>query len=463
MGLVVRALYLLTVEADWFVDPIVDADMLDAQGELVAAGVGLPPGVFWQPPTYPLLLGTIYRVVGHAMWAPRALQALAGAATCGLVTSLTRRVLEDRRLALAAGLLCALHGPLVFYTGELLPTTLGTFLVTLAVHRAAAHDDAGTADAALQSGLCAGLATITLPAVFPATFAIAWLVARRAPAASSLDDAPHPLAPRLRAPVTLAAALLAIAPVTIANHARSGEWVAVSANAGVNLWVGNNPSGDRLELVRPGPAWDALMDEVAADGATSLVTADRAFARRALRYCATQPIDCAAGALRKARLLLASRELPRNESLAVARRGSLLLAALTAHVGSAHLPYALLLPLSIAGLAFIFAPPGPSRSLVDPIVARGVALTALLLAVTPLVFFVTGRYRAPMAPMLCVTAAIGWAALVARSRLPSALAIATFVLAIAPVQVATDTIDFDAETRTAVDARRARRARHSPR
>jgi 4-amino-4-deoxy-L-arabinose transferase-like glycosyltransferase len=451
LSLGASALYMATASGPSWVDPLIDADYNDHLGVEVAAGRGLPPGPFWQPPLYPFLLGTLYRVLGPHLWAPRAAQALLAAATAAAVLDLARRLTPGHpRAALAAGALCALHGPLVFYAGELLPTTLAIFLATLAIWRAALPGDG--LDRAVQSGVACGLAAAALPAVLPLVAALAYLAAAPREDWPDAGGRPAPRATRAThaALATLAACALAIAPVTLANHARSGEWVLLSANAGVNLWIGNNPEGEALQRVRPGEAWESLMAEPAEAGARSASEADAYFARRALAYCAGSPASCAAGLLRKARLLLASRELPRNEDLTVVRRSAPVLRALTAHLGAAHLPYALLFPLAIAGAA------AAVRRGRDAHLARGLSLAALCLALAPVAFFVTGRYRAPLAPLLCALAAPGLVAIAGRQRFPMAAAGLALAIAAWPVEAPTDGIDFEAEMYFAQGGRRAR-------
>lgn len=430
LALLVRSLHLATAKGPWWDDPLIDGDYNDFLGVELAAGRGIPPGPFWQPPLYPWVLGALYRVVGHHLWAPRLAQSVLGALVAMMTFDLARAALPGRpRLALSAGLLCALHGVLVFYAGELLPTSLGIFFITLALWRASVG--APSPEHAVQAGVATGLAALALPATLPALLAIG--------AQSARGD-------RRRWLLVLVAAAITIAPATLINVARSRELVLISANAGVNLWIGNNPDGEKLQLARPGAGWEALMAEPDRAGAHSLAQADAFFTREALRYCASAPARCAQGLARKARLLLSSRELPRNEDLAVVRQRAPVLAALTPSLGSAHLPHALLLPLAIAGGVHL----ARRRE------GRGVTLAALCLASTPLLFFVTARYRAPLGPALCVLAAAGLAAIIDRNRAAIASALAALVLALWPVQTATDAIDFEAEAYFVIGGRRAR-------
>ena len=433
VALVVRLLYLATADGPSFHDPIVDADYYDYLGARLAAGAGFDPGPFWQPPLYPLLLGGLYATLGHDLLWPRLLQLVLGTLTAVFAVRIGARASGRATIGVAAGLLVALHGSLVFYGGELLATTPATFLGALAV--LLALDGEGSWRRAAATGATVGLGATAAGSLLLLAAPLAWHAAR-----------PR----RAHAAVLAAAALVPVLATAAVNRARSGEWIAISANAGINLWLGNNPDADRTAAVRPGAGWEQLVNEPFRQGIDTPGGQDAYFARRALAYCAGQPLSCAGGLLWKARLLLASRELPRNESLDVVRDQSPVLQVLTARAGPAALPYLLLLPLAGAGVWF--AGRAGRRG-------RVAVWAAAALAAGPVLFFVSGRHRAPLAPLLCVLAA--WGALELwrqRRRAWPAAAAAGLVLlpAVWPVHSAVDGVDFAAELHYAVGGRRAR-------
>jgi 4-amino-4-deoxy-L-arabinose transferase-like glycosyltransferase len=430
----VDLLYLATASGPSFTDPLIDADYYDYLGVRLASGEGFEDGPFWQPPLYPLILGGLYRLLGHDLLWPRLLQALLGAGTAALGAAIGARTAESERAGLWAGVLIALHGSLVFYSGEILPVTLATFLGALAVY--AATSEPLTARWAALAGAAVGCASLAVGAMMVLVVPLV---------AAALKKG------RALGPVVAAGAVSLVLVATFANRWRSGEWVLISANLGVNLWIGNNPEGDRLEAVRPGATWMALVDEPTLQGIETAAGHDRYFLRKAARYCAQAPLDCAGGLLRKARLVLLSRELPRNENIYVVAAGSPVLRVLALEVGGLALPYLLLLPLAAAGAADSVRHRRAK--------ARIVAGAGAALASVPVIFFVTGRYRAPMAPAVCVLAVLGARALWAGGgrALPQALAaIAVLALAAWPVRLSVDEVDFEAEMGFAAGGRRAR-------
>jgi 4-amino-4-deoxy-L-arabinose transferase-like glycosyltransferase len=430
VALAVRLLYLATAKSPSFAEPLIDADYYDYLGERLSQGQGFPDPVFWQPPLYPLLLAGLYWLFGHQLLWPRLLQLLLGALLAALCCDLAERATGRRLAGLAAGLLVALHGPLIFYEGELLPTALATFLGTLALWLSVAERPSWPR--AALSGMAIGLGALAVAPTFLLVLPLGvWLF--RARKALGL--------------CCLAVCVACVLPATLSNRLRGGEWIAISSNGGVNLWIGNNADADRMIALRPGAGWERLVEEPTRWGLRTPGQHDAYFVQKVERWCTSWPRACLGNLAWKARLLLASRELPRNEDLAVIREDSPVLTVLAPQAGGAALPYALLLPLAAAGAVHAWR---ERNRLLGRVLAAAGAL-----ALSPLVFFVTGRYRTPLAPMLCVLAAAGLVSLVARPRYWPALLAAAALLAVSvwPVRLA---VDFESEMYFVVGGRRAR-------
>ena len=443
-ALAVRVAYFATVKGVAFHDPLVDGDYNDWLGQHLAEGGRFPPGPLWQPPLYPLMLAVLYSAFGHTLWAPRIFMALLASLGAATVFDLAERATSSRWLALGAGLGAALYGPLVFYDAELLPTSLGTFLIVLALWMAIARPP--SARQAVAAGVVSGLAGLAVAPALLAAPAVAWAAGRK-----------RRLWAALSALATAAVVMLAV----FHNYQRSGAWMLVSANAGINLWIGNNPQGDELEAVRPGSGWEHLVNEPVRLGITNPAAQDRYFASKALSYCTSSPKSCLGGFARKVRRLLASRELPRNEDLYALRYQSPVLKALIWKVGGVGFPAVVLIPLAGAGLAVILL-----KRRDCPTAALACAQAVALLALGPLLFFVTARYRVVLVPFALVVAAVGAKALrqslpLIRSRrwaqsIPALATVVCLVAAVVPVRAATDRVNFFSEMNFAVGGRRAR-------
>jgi tetratricopeptide (TPR) repeat protein len=121
-------------------------------------------------------------------------------------------------------------------------------------------------------------------------------------------------------------------------------------------------------------------------------------------------------------LLLGGTEIPRNQELYPARAWSPVLRVLLWKVPGLAFPFGLLLPLAVVGLGVVWRR------------APVLAASAVLLGLAVAAFFVTGRYRAPLLPLLALFAAAGvrWAAVEASVRARTAagaVAMAVYLLA----------------------------------
>ena len=429
-----RWVYFATADGPSFSDPLIDGDYYDYLGTRLGAGEGFDPGPFWQPPLYPVLLGLLYSVLGHDLLWPRLMQSMLDGATAVLAVQIAAKVVGERRWAMGAGLIVALHGTLVFYSGEILPTSLAVTASTFAAWLAITSPP--SLRRAIGCGVAAGLGALAVATTLVVVGPLAWFVGR---------------GNRRRGWAVVGACLAVVAVATVANRARSGEWVLISANGGINLYIGNAERSDELMAVRPGAQWERMVNEPADAGISSPSGQDGYFVRKAVRWCASHPVDCLGGLAWKARLLLRSQEIPRNESVEVVRGQSPVLSVLLARFGTTALPHVLLLPLAAAGLVAAFRRRERSASLV--------AWATISLASMPVIFFVTGRYRTALAAMLAVLAVLGahslWTS--RRKAWREALAAACVLgFAIWPAPLPVDEVHYEAEMHYAIGGRRAR-------
>ncbi len=429
-----RWVYFATAEGPSFADPLIDGDYYDYLGSRLASGGGFDPGPFWQPPLYPMMLGLIYAVLGQDLLWPRLMQSMLDGVTAVLTVQIAARVVGNRRWAVGAGVVVALHGTLVFYSGEILPTSFGVMASTFAVWLALAQP--ATLRRAIGCGVAAGLGALAVATTLVVVGPLACFLGR--------ED-------RRKGWAALGACLAVVLMATGTNRVRSGEWVLISANAGINLYIGNAERSDALMAVRPGAQWERLVNEPADAGISGPAGQDGYFVRKAVRWCAGHPTDCVAGLAWKARLLLRSQEIPRNESVEVVRGQSPVLSVLLARFGATALPHALLLPLAAAGLVAAYR--RRERG------ARLVVWVSISLASMPVVFFVTGRYRTALAAMLAVLAVAGAHALWSLRREAWREGLASLVVlgfAVWPAPLPVDEVNYEAEMHYAIGGRRAR-------
>jgi 4-amino-4-deoxy-L-arabinose transferase-like glycosyltransferase len=384
-ALAVRLGHVLALrESPYFARPVLDAETYYWAARALAAGEGWAEPVYWQPPGYPYFLAAILRAAGPGFLAPRLVQAVLGALTAALTCTIGTRVF-GRAVGLGAGLAVALYGGLIYFDGELLAPSLAICLQMATFYCAVRAPEERGGLGWLAAGLLGGLAAVVNASALVLLPVLA-------------------IAARRRAAWLLLGAVIAIAPVTLRNWSQGGELVLISSNAGINLYLGNNPRSEATVAMRPGRDWQALVRAPRLHGVSGAAPASRFFVRRVVAYATSDPAGFLALQARKLRLLLGGAEIPRNQEIYPARAWSPVLRALLWKVPWLAFPFGLLLPLAVVGLGAAWR-----RA---PVLAASVVLLGFIVAA----FFVTARYRAPLIPLLALfaAAAVRWAAVEAR-------------------------------------------------
>jgi len=400
VALALRLIHVLAMrQSPYFNHPIIDALTYHQAAVSIAAGHGHPDRIFWQPPGYSYLLAIVYAIGGSGNFLlPRIIQALFGGCTAVLTAWIGARSFGSR-VGLVAGYVVAAYGMLIYFDGELLGPSLTVLLQLGAVALALwALEQGRPQQVWFGAGVVAGLASIVTATSLIVVMVIAFAARRNAPA------------------VILGAAL-AIAPVTIRNVSHGGEFVPISSNAGINLYIGNNPDYDRTVAIRPDRVWTEFTKEPFQHGITTQSGASAYWTRRVLAWAAEHPIDFVALQWKKLRLFLGGDEIYRNQAIYPSRRYSPVLAALLWKVPGLAFPFGVLAPLAILGLAVAWKK--------APLLASLVFLYSLGI----LAFFIAARYRVPLVPYLTIFAVAGvlW---MTKAASPRKLAAAALVAAL---------------------------------
>ncbi|MEO6594011.1 MAG: tetratricopeptide repeat protein, partial [Planctomycetota bacterium] len=257
------------------------------------------------------------------------------------------------------------------------------------------------------AGLLLGLSALARPnalALVPAVWLWALWVVRR-----------HRLRGRLASvllglPLGVAAA---IAPVTIRNWVVADDFVVITSNGGVNLYIGNNAMADghtaRIPILgelAPVQGWTCFDQPAIVRGVERLEgrplaasQVSRFFARRAVDFAVAQPGTALALAAKKAALYWGPVEVANNRELEVVRETSSVLRWLPT--------FPWVLSLAVVGALMLWRdlrrPPRDHR-FDFAVLFAGIVLIDFA---SHLPFFVAGRYRVPILPLLLLFGAYG--------------------------------------------------------
>jgi Tfp pilus assembly protein PilF len=384
-GLGVRLGYVLAQPGS---DPTFDRPLLDGEYYLGIArewaeGRSGPEGAFYLAPLYPMLLLLMLRVVGESFGLLYLLQHVAVLGTAALC-ALTLRRLVDGPSGLAAAALLLLYGPALFFASRPLGESWSLLLLAGGLWLLATRE--GGVSTAL-AGLLSGVAALARPNLLAVT--LVWAVReawRRRPLAAGL---------------LLLGTALALLPVTVHNGLASGHLVPISGNMGITLFHGNGEgaAGVYTPPWRFGGALPVLQREATLQASLQSgreldpIEADRWWARRAVAERLRDPGGSVVLLGKKLGFLLAHEELGLDYDPGLDRNPWRF---------GAPLGFAVVLGLAAAGLVLVgFKGSGGWR------VWGAVAACAA----TPLIFYMSSRYRLPTAVLLCLPAGVALPAL----------------------------------------------------
>jgi 4-amino-4-deoxy-L-arabinose transferase-like glycosyltransferase len=392
LGLLLRVVHVLLLqESPYFDHPSMDMDYHVQWARAFAAGETFEEEAFFRAPLYPWFLGVCLKIFGPGLLAPRLVQALLGATSVALTYLVGKRAFSPRAGLLAATLV-ATSWVLVHFDGLLLIPALAVPLDLLALYLTLGlTQDPRPRRAALAGGVW-GLSAIARPNVLLFMPLLAgWLLLRnRASLRRGLASVG----------AMAAGCLVPILPITAINLAR-GDMALISTQAGVNLWIGNNPSSDGSTAIVPGTRggwWEGRLESIAlaeeAEGRElSPTEVSRHYTAKALSWIAEEPGAALAHLGWKARLFWLDVELGNNLPVGFfARRYDPLMRA--SPVG-----FSLLAGLGILGLVSALRR-SASRSF--PVWGFLLIYSASVIA-----FFVCSRFRLPVLPVLAVLSGEG--------------------------------------------------------
>ena len=375
--------------------PLVDAQDYVEWATRLVRGQGEAADVYYKAPLYPWVLAIFMRIVGPGVAAAYVLNAALGVASV-LFLGLWARRLFGTRLALVTAALAAVYGPMLYFEAQALPPPLVILLSLVALLALTSRGAAPSARGLVVAGVTLGLLVLARPSCILWTPVAALWAARQS----------RPFAWRRAVVVTCVAASV-VAPVTLRNFRRGGDWVLVSANGGINFFLGNNADAARTSTLRPGLEWEELVRRIPEAERRGQARWDRWFARRAWSWVRDEPVQFGIGLGRKALEYCNVHEIDRNLDVRGFRSQS--------HVLRCAPRYAWLAPWLLLGVVVVWRR-GPHGQLAVLLAAASLMATAL--------FFVSERYKLDAIAATLPFAVGGCGELVAairrRSRLPLA-------------------------------------------
>lgn len=376
-----------------FYHPMLDALFHHEWAREIVSGDFWGDEVFFRAPLYPYVLALLYKVSGSSIAFAVLFQHLLGAVSTAMVYLLARRFFAPR-VALLAGLFAALYWPLIYFEGDLLFETLFVFLSLAFLLVFAVAAERRTPALLFAAGLLLGLGAVTRPLILvlvPLLPVIFHFSAKTRPASGAARRAW--MAPTI---LVIAGSLVFIMPVMVRNYLVGRDFVPIASQGGVNFYIGNNPHSNGTQAMVPGARADlhgtyqGAIELAERDAGRSLKPSEVSnyYTKKALDFIILSPGEAARLTLKKLYLFWAG----------VERSNDKYMQFFWERFGLGRLPFPgfwLIGPLALLG-GFLLAPRWRRFSLLY--------LFVLSYMASVVVFFVNGRFRLPVTPVLAIFA-----------------------------------------------------------
>jgi 4-amino-4-deoxy-L-arabinose transferase-like glycosyltransferase len=206
--------------------------------------------VYHQGPLYPYVLAGICLLFGRqSMYPALFFQMLLGLGCICLVYALAMRVSGSWKTAALAALMLALYQPMVFYEEMILMESFLGFLYCALLLAILAAKKTGRKTLWFASGLILGIAALGRGSILLFAFLFMVFEAVQTLASDSLKEKRAMLC---RMALFIAAAAVAISPITIRNLVIGKDFVPVAANYGITFFEGNNRYAKGIYMDPPG-------------------------------------------------------------------------------------------------------------------------------------------------------------------------------------------------------------------
>jgi tetratricopeptide (TPR) repeat protein len=237
LAFVIRLIYLNQIKSNPYFDtPQIDPLWHDNWAKEIARGDWIGKEVFFRAPLYPYLRGIIYTIFGESYYIASLIQILIGSLSCVLIYSLAKKFF-NRTIGIIASVIACFYGPFIHFDAEPELPVLEVFLDLLVLLFLVSAGTKLKRRWWLLAGVVLGLSAITRPNILIfVPFVLLWISIKfwkekkNKIISSSLSF--------------LLGTILIISPVTIRNWVVGKDFVLISSQGGINLFIGNNIKSD---------------------------------------------------------------------------------------------------------------------------------------------------------------------------------------------------------------------------
>ena len=348
--------------------------------------------VFYMSPGYTYFLAAIYAVFGKDTGLVRLVQIVINCANVFIIYLLARE-LFSKNTAYIAAIIAVLYSGYIFYSSLILTEIIFVFFISVFLLLLVSGKNNHKKGYWLLTGLILGIAALfrgnILLLVFPAIY---WIYSEKK------DLNLKTIIPS-RILFFCLGLLLAILPVTLNNFIAGKEFVLLSTNYGINFYIGNNENAtgiykipDDIDLSMQ-PDGEKYAEKITGRNLTPSEVSGFWFSK-GVDYIFTSPGEASLNLVKKFFLFLDEQENPQSFSM-------------DSDFYAQNYSFLLKLPFPGFYFVFLFSIAGIILSYNKGRETRLLLLFLLFYILSIIIFFVVGRFRLGIMPLLIIFASYG--------------------------------------------------------
>lgn len=389
LSLIVRLIYILELKDHPFhINPQLDSQQYAEWAWKIAHGDWLGGDkAFYTSPFYTYFLALVFAVCGRDFFIVRIIQVIFSSMTW-VLTYWIGRDLFSRRVGVVAGILGSFYSYSIFLDGEIFKNSLVIFSTTLTIYLIMKVKRGGSVPICIFAALSYAVSVLSQPnlLLLLPLFAV-WLI----------DWQRRSIKNTALVVTFIVSAMIFISPATIRNYIVEKDFVLISYNGGAAFQIGNNEEHDGgikgSELYILAPSLEEKRTRQVAEDALGQKLKSSEISKYwfslGLSFINENPLLFIKHTVKKFFLFWNWYEVPDNIDYYFFKKFSTILSL-------PLLTFGFLAPLAICG--FFLALGEWRKHLLNYLIIVVFMLSLIL-------FFIVGRYRATIIPILCIYAA----------------------------------------------------------
>lgn len=238
-ALFLRVFYVIETEnTAFFTNLFSDSQIYNQWAVEISNGNWIGNEAYFMAPAYPYILGALYSIFGDSTLIVRLLQSIISSLNIFLIFLIARNIF-GRREGYIAALVSALYSIFIFYSGAILSETFQVFIISILLVQSTSPKLKNRTIKWFLLGISIGIAALFRANIllFPVLIFIAELIK----ILKGKIDRSFGIKSLL---LLFLGVLLPIIPVTVRNYVVSDDFVLLTSNGGINFYLGNNSNSE---------------------------------------------------------------------------------------------------------------------------------------------------------------------------------------------------------------------------